>query len=577
MGLRGQVPDNEATYEDPVLGVNLHDSEEDLRAGETSLMKNLVYFGGTVSRTGSNAITASQVASSFGVKGGHKAYFNIPSQNKARLIAYDTNISTITDGGFETVIYSHQTSDLHTYFKTWSITDEVYIANGTDPLLHYDGSFVGPVGSTNIRSASYAWTASGSGTNEYYVRTAASGNPSLSDPTSTGGVWINGTFATKGSLGSLAAGEWGYGDNDTLGYSTVYVRLSDGTDPDTKSVGYVQHMSATSVPGVSGASATSQVIGLVDRLFAITENGIERTDPRDPTVWSNDSGWATFRPSQSGTFKAMIPHSVTGQDGEPINGALAITENSYYFFTGTDFGSDVTNGTASTGEDSSIIHIDDVGCFGPRSVTSVPGVGTFWLTNNKDVFYVPAGHSRGNIVGTRIVNTGNTSTKGLESLRVSLAASAWMIYHEPYLMLGFPIDSDNHPTYQYWMDMNRFRVNKQIPIWYGPMIGQTVLSVWQENQQGDNALVAGEGNATTGVFVYNLRVPSVYSDKVGTSTNNLSMQMDTYLKSGGAPSREKYLEQLEIEMNNISGSATCDISDLSGTILTDVKIEKTFV
>ena len=113
MGLRGQVPDNEATYEDPVLGVNLHDSEEDLRAGETSLMKNLVYFGGTVSRTGSNAITASQVASSFGVKGGHKAYFNIPSQNKARLIAYDTNISTITDGGFETVIVTRLPTSTH--------------------------------------------------------------------------------------------------------------------------------------------------------------------------------------------------------------------------------------------------------------------------------------------------------------------------------------------------------------------------------------------------------------------------------------------------------------------------------
>lgn len=93
----------------------------------------------------------------------------------------------------------------------------------------------------SLRNSSYAWTASGSGTNEYYVRTAGGADPGFSGtpPTATG-VYINGTAATKASLGSLATGEWGYGDNDTLGYSTVYVRLSDGTDPDTKVADYVQ-------------------------------------------------------------------------------------------------------------------------------------------------------------------------------------------------------------------------------------------------------------------------------------------------------------------------------------------------
>lgn len=92
----------------------------------------------------------------------------------------------------------------------------------------------------NIRSSSYAWTVSGSGTNEYYVRTAANANPGFqASPPTSNGVFINGSAATKASLGSLAAGNWGYGDNDTLGYSTVYVRLSDGTDPDTKTDNYV--------------------------------------------------------------------------------------------------------------------------------------------------------------------------------------------------------------------------------------------------------------------------------------------------------------------------------------------------
>src|SRR4029453_18083398 len=87
----------------------------------------------------------------------------------------------------------------------------------------------------------FSWTASGSGTNEYYVRTAANGNPGFqASPPTSNGVFINGTAATKATLGSLAAGQWGYGDNDSLGYSTGFVRLSDGTDPDTKDPFYVK-------------------------------------------------------------------------------------------------------------------------------------------------------------------------------------------------------------------------------------------------------------------------------------------------------------------------------------------------
>ncbi len=82
----------------------------------------------------------------------------------------------------------------------------------------------------------YDWTAAGHGTNEYYCVLAAGGDPSLAHPDR---VDIAGAQATEGTLATLAAGEWGYGDHETLGYSTVYVRLSDGTDPDTKTAGYI--------------------------------------------------------------------------------------------------------------------------------------------------------------------------------------------------------------------------------------------------------------------------------------------------------------------------------------------------
>jgi len=88
-----------------------------------------------------------------------------------------------------------------------------------------------------VLSGTYQWTVSASGTSEYYLEANGGGDPSISDPNR---LLENSALMTEGTLGSLAAGEWGYGDNDTLGYSTIYVRLTDSVDPDTKADGYVE-------------------------------------------------------------------------------------------------------------------------------------------------------------------------------------------------------------------------------------------------------------------------------------------------------------------------------------------------
>lgn len=74
------------------------------------------------------------------------------------------------------------------------------------------------------------WTASGAGTNEYYLlNTATVYTASKPDR-----VKELGAIMVEGSLGSLGIGQWDWGDNDALGYSTIYVRLTDETDPDAK-------------------------------------------------------------------------------------------------------------------------------------------------------------------------------------------------------------------------------------------------------------------------------------------------------------------------------------------------------
>lgn len=91
----------------------------------------------------------------------------------------------------------------------------------------------------SLVNSTYKWTLSGSGTAEYHVELSGSGDPSLTEAKS---VYLDGkhNLATEGSaLGSLTVGQWKWGNNDTLGYDTLYVRLADDTDPDTHPVDYV--------------------------------------------------------------------------------------------------------------------------------------------------------------------------------------------------------------------------------------------------------------------------------------------------------------------------------------------------
>jgi hypothetical protein len=87
-------------------------------------------------------------------------------------------------------------------------------------------------------AATYQWTASGSGTDEYYLEANGGGDPSI--PVEPLDILENSAAMSAGTVGSLATGEWDWGDNDTLGFDTIYVRLSDGTDPDSKADDYVQ-------------------------------------------------------------------------------------------------------------------------------------------------------------------------------------------------------------------------------------------------------------------------------------------------------------------------------------------------
>lgn len=473
MALRKQATEDIATWEDPVLGVNLYDSEEDLKPGEARLMQNCVYRAGVRMRNGNTRITPTALASGVRIRGGHKFYYGGANPQKVRLVAYGTNIASVSDTGVGTIIDSGMANDRDTSFTTWSITDKVYISNGVDTLRTYDGT----------------------------------------------------TFATQ------------TGEN---------------------------------IPVPRG-----QVVPVLDRLLAITVDGIERSGPRDPSLWSKDSPWATFRPSRVGLFTALHPYTLRGTD-TLYPGAFAFQANAYYLITGTDYGSNVLSLTASSGEDSKIELLDqNIGTSSPSSVVTVPGVGIFWFTTDLNVYWVPEGSLRGQYVGDKLRSTG--STIGIESTNKLALDQVWMSYFDRYLILGVPTGSNTYADTQFWADLYEItRADKTRPTaatWYGPMTGQTIGRVWREDQQGELALRGGEGNPVTGAYVYNMLEPGRFMDAVGTVDNTITMVYQTYFKDLGVHSREKYIRSLNLELRNVSGSPTVDLLDLDGPIITGVALE----
>lgn len=84
-------------------------------------------------------------------------------------------------------------------------------------------------GVANPHSVAPIWTDSALGTGEWYLtdNVDATDNPYILEPDA---IVVNGVKLTRGTLGSLAAQEWDWGDQDSLGFDTVYVRITgDGT------------------------------------------------------------------------------------------------------------------------------------------------------------------------------------------------------------------------------------------------------------------------------------------------------------------------------------------------------------
>lgn len=141
-------------------------------------------------------------------------------------------------------------------------------ANGTAsrPLRFQFNGVEIDCGRTLNAAGGYAWTASTGKSGEWYVRRSDGSNPSLVQPFCglIDGVFINDSAdldLDMGTVGSLSAtSPMGWGDNDSLGYSTVYVRSDvDPSSARTVRVGQI----------AAGVNTNWQYLSFEDGVFTL--------------------------------------------------------------------------------------------------------------------------------------------------------------------------------------------------------------------------------------------------------------------------------------------------------------------
>lgn len=121
------------------------------------------------------------------------------------------------------------------------------------------------------------WTVSTVATEYYYNQSDLNGLPLE--------VFESSVAMTLGVLGALAVGEYALGDNDTLGGDTIYVRLSDSTDPDA---GVADLVECTDVFTLITGGAGNEVV-LVNTTISNLNNGVaEVQSMAEATIASGD-------------------------------------------------------------------------------------------------------------------------------------------------------------------------------------------------------------------------------------------------------------------------------------------------
>ncbi len=158
----------------------------------------------------------------------------------------------------------------------------------------------------SVVNSSYQWTASANGTAEYFLEPAGGGDPGIPDPEI---MLENGSNMSRGTAGSLTAGQFDYAENDDQGGPRIYVRLFDDADPDTKADGYLK---AGGNPGNDGSDLNEpgdtyarQAISFGAAASRKVTQSTEVAYPQSEADWGYVTHWAVCDAANGGNVLAQ--------------------------------------------------------------------------------------------------------------------------------------------------------------------------------------------------------------------------------------------------------------------------------
>jgi len=189
-------------------------------SGDLSSSSGWTQIGATVTNAGTTSIASG--AAKLMIGGEERTADSHLSGSVFRAMVYDGVGGTVVyDARFEdenaaTTSFTESSASGHTVTITQS--------GGTDIEI------------TDISDGGFVWAESSSGTNEWYLIRSDADEPTDGVPVTEGGaIFLDDVRMVSGTIGSLDDHEWAYGDNDTLGYDTTYIR-DDSGDPNSSGV-----------------------------------------------------------------------------------------------------------------------------------------------------------------------------------------------------------------------------------------------------------------------------------------------------------------------------------------------------
>ena len=301
-----------------------------------------------------------------------------------------------------------------------------------------------------------------------------------------------------------------------------------------------------------------QFLSYQDRLLYIDK------DNPGQIGWSGSFDDSTWEPLANTGVRpdtelfGMVVHSASNASVGVDSKVLIAGANGMYLFRATD----MRTPNITTGDYRLDALSTKVGCNAPWTMKWTPR-GTIYLGMDRQVYLLPFDSLNPVPIGDNI-RSENETVDGIESIPASQLPNASAVYHNGFYKLSVANSGASLNNRQWWLDVNRLVLNQEdrtFGPWFGPMTGMVFLSQITLDGPGDDGqLFAGEGDSTTGSFVYQGSFPGLFTD----NAVDIDSVWKTFYHPLSNPAVDKSIHQIEFELLTQGATITIDYNDLTG-------------